>query len=333
MVEFENPWAFSFLILILALYFLRYLKVFRGVAFPLVLGDWNGEYFEWQRGLRLFFRFLMHFCGVCAFVCVVIAYANPVVRHQKKVYSSRGADIMFVVDVSPSMAARDIAGMSRLEAAKLAIHTLADENEGDCLGLVAMARDSALVVPPTMDRNSFFSRIDGLLIGELGDGTAIGTGLGCAVFHLENSFAPRKTIVLITDGENNAGDINPYTAARLVEDKHISLYVLGIGTQGLVPLEYADPVTGHVYSGTLQSEYNGQVLAKIAAVAGGNFFNIETLSALSLAFSSVSKNESIVQSYHIKNYDSEYYSFMLLLAGVFFMLMWVIRRIILQEVL
>ena len=333
MVEFENPWAFSFLLLIPVLYFLRYLKLFKGVTFPLVLGDWNGEYFEWQRDIRRFFRFLMHLFGVCAFICVVIAYANPVVRHQKKIYSSRGADIIFVVDISPSMAARDIAGMSRLEAAKLAIHTLAGENKGDSLGLVAMARESALVVPPTMDRSSFFNRIDGLLIGELGDGTAIGTGLSCAVFHLEGSRAPRKSIVLITDGENNAGDINPYTAARLVEDKHISLYVLGIGTQGLVPLEYADPVTGHVYSGTLQSEYDGQALSKIAAVAGGNFFNIETLNALSVAFSSVSKSESIVQSYHIKNYDSEYYSTMLLIAACFFILMWIIRRIILQEVL
>lgn len=333
MVEFENPAAFFLLLLVPIFYFLKYIKIFTGITFPITLGDWNGEYFSFRRNSRRIFSLFASFLGIVAFVCLVTAYANPVAHNQKKIYTSRGSDIMFVVDTSPSMSAKDIAGMSRLEAAKKAIHVLADENNGDCLGIVEMARDAAVVVPPTMDRNIFFSRLDSLIAGEMGDGTAIGLGLSCATFHLEKSTAPRKAVVLISDGENNAGSINPHTAAHFLESKNISLYVLGIGTKGYVPLEYVDPQTGHVYSGYMESEYDSQALSLIAAAANGAFFNIETLNALSNAFTSVSKNESVVQSYIVKNYDTEYYTVLLLVAACLLLTGWFIRRIILQEVL
>ncbi|MBR1912837.1 MAG: VWA domain-containing protein [Treponema sp.] len=333
MVEFENPAAFFLLLLIPLLYFLRYMKLFTDITFPLTLADWKGEVFSFHHNSRRIIRFFATLFGISSFVCLIVAYANPVAHNQKKIYTSRGRDIVFVVDTSPSMAAKDIAGMSRLDAAKKAIQTLAGENNGDCLGIVEMARDAAVVVPPTMDRTVFFTRLDSLRAGEMGDGTAIGMGLSCAAFHLEKSAAPRKAVVLISDGENNAGSINPHTAARFLESKHIALYVLGIGTKGYVPIEYVDPHTGHVYSGYMESEYDSQSLSLIAAAANGAFFNIETLNALSNAFTSVSKNESVVQSYIVKNYDTEYYTVLMLFAACFFALSWFIRRVILQEVL
>ncbi len=333
MVEFENPAAFFLLLLVPVFYFLRYIKIFTGITFPITLGDWNGEFFSFRHNSRRILSFLASAMAVVAFVCLITAYANPVAHNQKKVYTSRGSDIIFVVDTSPSMAAKDIAGMTRLEAAKKAIHALADENHGDCLGIVEMAREAAVVVPPTMDRDIFFTRLDSLIVGEMGDGTAIGMGLSCAAFHLEKSTAPRKAVVLISDGENNAGSINPNTAARFLESKHISLYVLGIGTNGYVPIEYVDPHSGHVYSGYMESEYDSQALSLIAAAANGAFFNIETLTALSNAFASVSKNETVVQSYIVKNYDTEYYTVLLLFSAWAFIIAWFLRRIILQEVL
>ncbi|MBQ9539687.1 MAG: VWA domain-containing protein, partial [Treponema sp.] len=211
MVEFKNPTAFFLLLLLPLLFFLRYVRVFKRLSFLAVLGDWQGDAFEWKGTVfSLLFRFYK-LLEILAFVAVVVAYANPVRRHQEKVYISRGADVIFVVDSSPSMAAKDIAGLSRLDAAKKAILTLASENGGCSLGLVSMAREAVLLVPPTMDRDFFMLRMEGLVVGELGDGTAIGTGLSTAVYHLENSQAPKKAIVLITDGENNAGSINPFT--------------------------------------------------------------------------------------------------------------------------
>ena len=332
MAKFENPAAFFLLLLIPTLFFLRYLKLFSGITFPLTLGDWNGNKFSWRSPLLSFLIFLVHVLEVASYICVVIAVANPVSRHQDKVYSSRGSDVIFVVDISPSMAARDIAGMSRLEAAQHAMHAIAGNDNGNSFGLVEMAREAALIVPPTMDRNMFFSRADGMLVGEMGDGTAIGTGLSTAVYHLDGSDAPKKAIVLITDGENNAGELNPHTVARLAQTKGIMLFVLGLGTKGAVPLEYADPKTGRVYSGYLMSEYDTQELSLIAAAGGDVAFDVETVAALTDVVSSISKNVSVAQSYRIKNYDIEHYRYFLFLAACCYVVAWVIRRLILKEV-
>ncbi len=333
MVEFENPAAFFLLLLIPLLFFLRYVRVFKALSFQAVLGDWQGDYFEWKGTTFSFLFRLYKFLELLAFIALVTAYANPVRRHQEKVYISRGADVLFVVDSSPSMAAKDIAGLSRLEAAKRAILTLASENGGCSLGLVSMAKEAVLLVPPTMDRDFFLQRLEGLVVGELGDGTAIGTGLSTAIYHLENSTASKKAIVLITDGENNAGSINPYTASRLAEEKSISLYVLGLGTNGSVALEYTDPKTGKFYSGYFQSGYDSQTLSKLAAAGGGSFYNVENMDSLKLAFNSINKATTLIQSYRVRSYDTDYYEVCLFAAGVLMMIAWVIKRLLLKEVL
>ena len=138
---------------------------------------------------------------------------------------------------------------------------------------------------------------------------------------------------MITDGENNAGSIHPNTAARMAKSSGISLYVLGIGTSGSVPLEYVDPKTGRVYSGFLDSKYDIESLEKVAYEGGGKFFEITSMSALSQVLSSINKNETVNQSYQLKNKDTEYYSFFLMLGAALFFAAWFIRRFMLQEIL
>lgn len=333
MMEFENPGAFFLLLLIPLFFFLRYVRIFSPITFPLTLGDWHGKFFNWNSRLRQIASTLSTVLAVAGFVSLIIAYSNPVIHHQEKIYSSRGADILFVLDTSPSMAAKDMSDMKRIDAAKQAIKALQSESTGDSVGLVEMAKEAAVVVPPTMDRNVFFSKLDDIVLGEMGDGTAIGNGLACAIMHLESSRSPRKSIVLITDGENNAGTIHPHTAAHLAHDKNISLYVLGIGTKGTVPLEYMDPITGKIYSGFLNSNYDSTVLAQIAAEGGGKFFEAESLSALSQTLDSVERSESLVQTYHIKNMDEEFYRLFIALGAAFMVFAVFIRRFALKEVL
>lgn len=333
MMEFENPGAFFLLLLIPLFFFLRYVRIFSPITFPLTLGDWHGKFFNWNSRLRQIASTLSTVLAVAGFISLIIAYSNPVIHHQEKIYSSRGADILFVLDTSPSMAAKDMSDMKRIDAAKQAIKALQSESTGDSVGLVEMAKEAAVVVPPTMDRNVFFSKLDDIVLGEMGDGTAIGNGLACAIMHLESSRSPRKSIVLITDGENNAGTIHPHTAAHLAHDKNISLYVLGIGTKGTVPLEYMDPITGKIYSGFLNSNYDSTVLAQIAAEGGGKFFEAESLSALSQTLDSVERSESLVQTYHIKNMDEEFYRLFIALGAAFMVFAVFIRRFALKEVL
>ena len=333
MMEFENPTAFFLLLLIPVFFFLRYLKLFRPITFPLTLGDWHGHYFKWNSPGRTALSVVSVLCAVAGFTCLVISYANPVVHHQDRVYSSRGADILFVLDISPSMAARDMAGMTRMQAAVQAIKTLESENTGDSVGLVEMAKTAAVSVPPTMDREVLFNKLDSIIIGDLGDGTAIGNGLSCAVFHLATSRSPRKAIVLITDGENNSGVVHPHTAAHLAKEKGISVYVLGIGTKGSVPIEYVDPQTGKARSGFLHSDYDRTVLSQIASEADGKFYEITSIGELAQTLDAVGRNESIVQSYHIKNTDKKYYHVFVMIAAALFLLSIFIRCVFLQEVL
>ncbi len=333
MIAFENPAAFLWLLLLPILFFLRALKIFVPLTLPLVLGDWHGKYFSWKKNLRYFVSVLVTLLALLAFVFAIIAAAEPVVHHQEKVYSSRGSDILFVLDTSPSMAAQDIGTGNRIQAAKQAIRMLVQNNTGASVGLVEMARDAALVVPPTIDRSLFLNKLDSIVVGELGDGTAIGIGLSCAIFHLESSSAPKKTIVLITDGENNYGAIHPFTAAHLAKEKNISLYILGLGTNDTVPLEYVDPKTGRVYSGFLESHYDSAAVAQIALEANGKFFQIENMSSLIQALDSVSKNEGVVQSYQIKNTDKKYNSVFIFIAGILILIAIFLKRICLQEVL
>ena len=333
MIKFENPAAFFTLLLIPLLYVLRSVRIFKRISFPLILGDWNGEQFAWNKPFRNFLSFLVRAMCLAGFVLVVFAFANPVVHHQTKVYTSRGSDIFFVVDTSPSMAAKDMAGLTRLEAAKQAVRAVLKENEGDSIGLIEMGREAAVVVVPTMERSVFFSKLDSLSVGGMGDGTAIGMGLSCAALHLEHSSASKKTVVLITDGENNAGEIHPVTASHLLRDKSIALYVVGIGTKGSVPLEYVDPQTGKLYSGYFSSSYDASQLSHIALEAGGKFFDAASLSSLSQALSAVSKNESVLQSYHLKSQNVMLYPKLLLIALILFVSAWLLRRCVLQEVL
>ncbi|MBQ1833429.1 MAG: VWA domain-containing protein [Treponema sp.] len=333
MMEFENPAAFFWLLVVPLYFFLRYIKVFRPITFPLTLGDWHGKPFNWNGSAHKFFSIVASVFGSIGFICLVIAYANPVVHHQEKVYSSRGSDILYVLDTSPSMAAQDMGELTRMEAAKQAIKTLLTENTGDSVGLVEMAKETAVVVPPTLDRDLFLKKLDDIVVGEMGDGTAIGNGLVCAIMHLESSRSAKKSIVLITDGENNSGTVEPKTAARLAHVKNISLYILGIGTKGTVLLEYVDPYTNRAYSGWMTSDYDSAVMASIAAEGEGKFYEVDSLGVLAQVLDSVERNESMVQTYHIRNNDKRFFRFFIFIGAALLFLSVFLRRFALREIL
>ena len=333
MLGFENPAAFLFIIPLILLVILRKLKIFRKISFPLTLSDWGGQHFKWTGGFRSFSSILSIAVSYIAFFLVIIAFAEPVVHHQEKIYTSKGSDILFVLDTSPSMAAKDIAGGTRLDAARIGIHTLVKDNPGASFALVAMGSEAAVVVPPTMDHDLFLRRLDSLVIGAMGEGSAIGIGLSSAVYHLISSSAPKKCIVLITDGENNAGSVHPETAALLASENNITLYTFGVGTQGAVPIEYVDPTTGQLHSGYYDSEFDSQSLEEIARLAGGKYFGIESTAALSAALQSIARRESVVQTFHLRTVDTRYYHKLLFLAGLLFLTAWIIRRLFLAEIL
>lgn len=331
MLQFENPFAFLFLLVIPLFFILRKLKFFVHVSFPLTISDWEGKTFNaMQTGMKTA-KVISRVFFISAFCLLAAALASPVISRQEKVFTSRGAEIIFLVDISPSMAATDIAEGTRLDVAKQSIAAITDKMEGTAFGLVAMASDAASLVPPTMDHAFFLNQLNSLVIGTLGEGTAIGTGLSTAVYHLFSSNAPKKILVLLTDGDNNAGIVHPKTAAKLAKENDIILYVVGIGTKGTVPIEHVDIESGKRYSGFLDSNFDENFLAELASISGGRYFSAENLYSLQNALDFATLKENVVQSFYYKASKKEYYKPVLFAALLLFALSWIIRRLYMKE--
>lgn len=331
MFEFHNPSAFLLLLLIPLLFLLRKLKIFSQITYPAVLADWNGKVFEWKGKLRQFFSVLARVLLVAAFILTIFAIADPVKVTQEKIYTTLGTDIIFVVDTSPSMAAKDVEGQYRINVAKNAISKIIREHDGFRYGVVTLGSEASVFVPPTANLDVFEKRLSDIEVGILGNGSAIGDGLSTAVCHLSTSSAPKKCIILLTDGENNAGAIHPETAAKLAAEKEIPVYIVGIGSKGTVPIEYKDPKTGKLYSGYLDSNFNSASLRQISHISNGKYFEVKTVDELSQALNYVTKTENIIQNYTYKTMETQYYKYLVLIAIFTAIFVWVLRRVFLKE--
>lgn len=331
MPNFTNPAAFLFLIIIPLLFILRKLKVFNKMTFPAVLEDWEGRHFEWNNKTQKIFSTLARVLRWIGFILVIIAFADPVYSLREKVYTSLGTDVVFVVDTSPSMAAKDVNGSTRLNAAKNAINTLSQNNSGCRFGIVTLGSNASVLVPPTSDIDSFSERLSTISVGALGSGSAIGDGISTAVCHLVSSTAPKKCIILLTDGENNAGEIHPETAAKIAAENQISIYVVGIGSKGTVPIEYTDPITGKQYSGYLDSDFNSASLKRISSIGKGRYFEVKSIEELSATLETVAKMETVSQSYTYRTFNKTYYQKFLLIAIIILSIACLIKYVFLRE--
>lgn len=335
MKAFLHPQAFLLLLFIPAFIALRAAGVLRRPAFYAVLTDWGGKGSTGRKRITLWragYALSNAMLAAC-YVFAVIACAAPVERKQNKIYRSTASEVMFVLDTSPSMAAMDIEGSSRLEAAKKAIKELSLKTGGAALGLTAMASEAAVAVPPTTDTNAFLIRLSSLSPGYMGSGTAVGTALATAACHLSQSAAPNKCCVLVTDGENNAGFVSGETAAKLLSSKGISLYVLGVGKNGTAPMEYTDPSTGKLYRGTFESHFDPSALQAISKAGEGKYFSIENEAELSSVLSEVSRNVSLAQSYYLRTETEDKSATPLMISMLLGAACWCFKRILLQETL
>ena len=223
------------------------------------------------------------------------AAAGPVMRTLETVWLNRGADIIFILDVSPSMAALDMDGASRYNTARKLLKEFAGRRPADSIGLVTVGSDAALLVPPTTDRDILYSRMDELQLGEMGEGTALGMGLAIAAYHIEKSKAPRRAVVLLSDGENNAGAIHPETAAAMIGDSGASLWVIGIGSGGEVPIDYVDPFTRMRRTGLLDSQYDIESLIRLSSAGNGIWIHAPSGDTLAAAFGRVDDQELVIR--------------------------------------
>jgi len=337
MFGFEHP---GFLLLILLLpfwYTARYLGWLRRTELPMTIGAWNGVPFRWQSRMYSLVIFIVHCFAVSGLIILIAALSAPVLYRQEVVYTGSGTEIFFVVDISPSMAALDMARSdterTRLDTARYYIHSFINARPGDSFALVAVGNSAALLVPPTADHQLFLDRLSDLAIGELGDDTALGMGLAVAAAHLANRRVQRSHTILLTDGESNAGQIGPETAAGVLRKYSDGFTVIGIGTQGDVPLEYVDPVTGTRFIGYLDSRFSEPVMRSLAVSGGGRYFSAANPAALESVFEELGRNIPVNRSALPRVYGERLDRRFALVAAFALSLAWFLRRVVLGDLL
>jgi Ca-activated chloride channel family protein len=312
--DFDNPFLAisAFLLVPLGAYVFSRMKNPFVATIP--LGAPGGVPFKTTQinGLVKFLKFL-EFAGV---FLLFFSAAGPSLKTSEMVFLNRGADIIFILDVSPSMAALDMDGKSRFSVGVNLLGEFAQKRPSDSMGLVAVGEDAALLLPPTADRQALTHRLEQLRIGELGDGTALGMGIAVAAHHLDKSNAKRKVAVLITDGESNAGAIHPETAANLLREIGISFWVIAVGSAGEVPIDYTDPYTGIRRIGIFDSRYDTESLRRLSAIGGGTLIYAPSAEAFASAFSQLDEAEITIQRTRIIN-KRHSISFQFLIAAIF----------------
>lgn len=287
MLVFDRPWALALLGLVPALILLaRFLRTRKGaVAIPLF------EPFPAQPPAFRLLRAARAGALWLALAGTGLAAAGPALVSKRVIYLGRGNEAIIILDVSPSMAASDFAP-TRLDAAKSIIGEFLATRRNESVGLVAFGGEAALVCPPTTDYASIVARLGGLEPGIYGEGTAIGAGIATAVAHAARSSAPEKQLILLTDGENNAGSMDPATAARAASRFGIALSVIGVGSPGEAPVTYVDPVTKLKRTGVYRSDFNGASLEVLSRSGGGSYFGAENKAALAAAFVALAERSS-----------------------------------------
>jgi Ca-activated chloride channel family protein len=280
-------------------------------------------------GLVKFLK-ILEFTGI---FLLLIAAAGPVIKTSETVWFNYGADIIFILDTSPSMAALDMNGKSRFETAKVLLADFYEKRPTDSIGLAAVGSEAVLLVPPTTDRAVLKTRMEQLRLGEFGDGTALGMSLSIAAYHLKKSNAKRKVAVLITDGENNAGAVHPETAASMLREMGVSLWVIGVGSAGEVPIDYTDPYTKIRRTGLFDSRFDTEALKKLSAAGGGTYIYAPSAGAFASAFSKLDDSEIIVRRSRVTyRRNSIYLPFLLTAAGLLIAVKF-IKRVILGAML
>jgi Ca-activated chloride channel family protein len=251
---------------------------------------------------------------------IIIALARPrTYSVSTKTKINKGIDIVMAIDISASMLAKDLKP-NRLEALKKVAVNFVNKRPNDRIGLVAYAGESFTKTPVTSDKSIVVRNIKELKWGDLEGGTAIGMGLGSAVNRIKDSKAKSKVIILLTDGVNNSGFVDPMTAAEIAREMGIKVYTIGLGTNGsaLFPVgQYANGQWKFEYKPV---EIDEVLLKKIASETGGQYFRATSNTKLKKIYNEINKMEKTkIEEFKYYNY-SEQFRLLVILAGLLLLL-------------
>ncbi|HBR55001.1 MAG TPA: aerotolerance regulator BatA [Flavobacteriaceae bacterium] len=321
--EFVNPqlfWLLLLLPLLLFWYFWKRKQLTAALKISSVKGFKTGK--NWLARLRPFLFVLR----LLALAAIIVAMARPrTVDESTRIKTTKGIDIVVAIDVSASMLARDLKP-NRLEALKTVAARFINARPNDRIGIVEYAGESYTKTPLTSDKSIVLSALKSIEYNTVIEGgTAIGMGLATAVNRLKESRAKSKIIILMTDGENNSGFIDPKIASELAVEFGIKVYTIGLGTNGMALSPIGIRPNNTFQYGMQQVNIDEELLKEIAEVTNGQYFRATSTSKLNEIYDEINKLEKTdIEEFKYKNYDEKYRP-LVILALILLALEWLLR--------
>jgi Ca-activated chloride channel family protein len=323
-IQFANPeylWLLLVLPLVLLLLFLNKNK---GQA---VLKMSSLKAFDPKTPLLVRFRFVLWLFRLISLALIITALARPQsVDVSTRTITNKGIDIVMAIDVSSSMLAQDLKP-NRLDALKQVARTFVQDRVSDRVGLVIYAGESYTKTPITSDKSIVINSLNSIRFdGLIEDGTAIGMGLATAVNRLKDSRAKSKVIILLTDGVNNSGFIDPKIAAELAVEYNIKTYTIGLGSNGTARAPVGILPNGQFQYGMTKVEIDEVLLKEIAATTGGQYFRATDNRKLEEVYAEINKLEKTeIEEFKYYNYQERFRPLILWALALIF-LEWLLRN-------
>lgn len=283
-IVFGQPWFFALLLLVpvLIAWYVRRGNRQQGAV---TVSDASArELSSWKSSLR----HLLFVLRLLAIIAIIAALARPQSIYEEQNAEGEGLDIVLCIDVSGSMTAQDLTP-NRLEAAKAVAIDFVNRRLTDRIGIVIFSGESFTQCPITTDRRVLVSAIENIRNGLLEDGTAIGSGLGTSVDRLRTSKTKSKIVILLTDGENNGGLIDPQTAKEIAKAFRIKVYTIGVGTDGYAPQPVNTPMGVVMQQGKVSIDE--KLLKEMAAETGGKYFRAKDNEGLAGIYAEIDQLE------------------------------------------
>ena len=319
-IDFAWPWILFLLLVIPALAW-WYWKTGRRKKGTLLVSTtgWSRK----GKTLKVRLQHVPFILRLLALSFIILALARPQSHFDEERVKGEGVDIILTLDVSGSMLAQDFTP-NRLEAAKSVAIDFVDSRKTDRVGIVIFSGESFTLVPLTTDKNVLKGQIDGIQSGLLEDGTAIGSGLATSADRLRLSTSKSKVIILLTDGENNGGQIPPVTAKEIAKNLGIKVYTIGVGSEGYAPIPVQDG-SGRVVMQREKVNIDEKLLTQIANETGGKYFRVSDNEGLKDVYKEIDELEkSTIEVSSLRQYTDRFLP--LAIAALFFLaLEWILR--------
>ncbi|AJA58362.1 vWA domain-containing protein [Borrelia miyamotoi] len=333
MLTFNEPfYLFLLLILPLIIYFSHFFNHRGGkVKFPVsIYGNFGSiKLRDYSLNFLYFITYTFFYLSI---IVMILTLAGPSISKKKITYLSSGADIVIVLDISPSMGAIEFSSKNRLEFAKELIKYFAYQRENDNIGLVAFAKEASLIVPLTVDRDFFSKKLDNIYIMDLGNGSALGLGISIALSHLKHSEAPKKSVIVLTDGVVNSDEVYKDQVINLAQGLNVKIYSIGIGSSEQLSVKFKLR-SGRFYQGTLKEVYDSSMLFEISSKTGGLFYSVGDDFSFKLAIQDFSKKENIERKVRITVDNDDVHNEFLLAIFCLLILYFIFSKVFLKEVL